>query len=174
MKRVALAVTLLFVTLPAFADSINMVGNTFAPDGSIVDLPLVPGVDQLLASLRDPSQTFGILGFIQIFENAPTTTFLTWTLTLSNLASPIVLNQPTGTDCLGGRCILGGTFFVPITFRPVSGTLTVHLNDEIETFNFHYLSNAPEPTSLVLMGTGLLSIGWVKHRARNFSQSRKP
>src|SRR6202007_449669 len=143
MKRLALSAVLLLATLPAFADSIMMVGNTFAPDGSIVDLPLVLGVDQHLASLRDPSQTFGILGFIEVFENSPTTTFLTWTLTLSNLPSPIVINQPTGTDCLGGRCILGGTFFVPVTYRPVSGTLTVHLNNEIESFNFHYVSNAP-------------------------------
>jgi len=45
MKRLALSAVLLFVTLPAFADSIKMVGNTFAPDGSIVDLPLVLGVD---------------------------------------------------------------------------------------------------------------------------------
>jgi len=45
----------------------------------------------------------------------------------------------------------------------VNGTFTVHFNDQIETFNFHYLSNAPEPTTLLLFGTGLAAIGWRKY-----------
>jgi hypothetical protein len=83
-------------------------------------------------------ENVSILGFIQIFMNAPTTTFLTYTLTLSNLPSPIVHNEPTGTDC-PGTCILGGTFFIPTSYHPVSGTLTVHLNDE--------MINGSEPTA---------------------------
>jgi hypothetical protein len=158
------AITILLFTLPALADSIHIDGNTLRPDGTINSFtPLVPGVNILLFTERDISQKFATMGFQEIFMNAPATTSLTWTLTLANLSSSMVINFDAGPAC-PGTCVLGDDFFVPIAKQPISGTLTVHLNGENETFNFHYITNAPEPTTLVLMGTGLVAIGWRKYR----------
>ena len=165
---------MLFATLVvipvARADSIVIEGEQIQPDGqTFVTVTLIPGQDVLLGSRRhaylaSPHQ--GTFGFLEVFKGPETTTVLSYTLTLANLSSPLVENvSPGGTCGSGDTCILGITFFVPVTYKPVSGTLTVHFNDETETFNFHYISNVPEPTSVLLLGTGIAAVMW-----RKFSQ----
>jgi len=80
----------LFLIPLMHADSIVIVGDKLAPDGSFVSVTLVPGVYQLLVGRRYPPLTF--LGFSEIFKGPAETTVLTYTLTLANLASPLVRN----------------------------------------------------------------------------------
>ena len=131
---------------------------------------LVPGANPLIAAVREPwmPQNMSNLSFAEVWHGPVTTSVLTYTLTLDNLPAPLIFDVgPGGTCDAGDTCVLAGIgFSVPTTFTPVSGTLTVHFNDEIETFNFHYLSNVPEPVTLVLVGTGLVGIGWQKYRAK--------
>ena len=124
MKLLRLVAIPLLAALPAFADSIQMDSFAPGPNGELVSVTLVPGVDQLLLGTRFGPETF--LNFLETFTG---TGVFTWTLSLSNLQQPIVWNFEIVCHP-GETCGAGGGFFVPTTYRPVAGQLTVQFNDE--------------------------------------------
>jgi hypothetical protein len=163
MKLLNLVAVLLFASLPAFADSIQI--DSFRPgtNGEPVSFTLVPGVDQLVLGTRYGSESF--LNFLETFTGSGA---FTWTLSLADLQQPLVFNFQLACHP-GDTCGAGSGFFVPTTYTPVAGQLRVQFNDETAVFNLQYVSNAPEPTTLLLLSTGLGGIAWRKRRQRQRS-----
>jgi hypothetical protein len=81
-----------------------------------------------------------------------------------------VINFAPGT-CDVAHCSLIDSFIVPTSYRPIAGTLAVHLNDATAVYNIHYISTVPEPTTALLLATGLA--GAVVTRRRGSSRSRR-
>ena len=161
MKRlITLLILLLSSLLPAFADDINIF--LWPSNGPLIQLQ--PAVDNLIGGDRD--NRFGtvmtLLRFNEPFSVGVTVSVLTWTLTAENLSAPLVKTfQPK--VCAPLECVFVTNFFLPLVNGPlVAGSLTVNLNGTEETFPFHYGTFAPEPTSFLLLGTGLAAIAWRK------------
>ena len=160
MKRFALVVTLLFVTLPAFADSITF--TTFADRGNGDFVPLGPGLNPLLIAF-DAGGGIYTLSFES--DSGPLgTAMLLSTLTLPGFQST---RGPFTFQCNAAACSVIFGFIVPKSDTITQGVLSVTLNGVTEIYNFHYMTSlypAPEATSLLLLGTGLVGIGWLKYR----------
>jgi PEP-CTERM motif len=160
MKRFALLVVLLFTVLPLFADSITF--STFVyQDNPFRLVDLGPSLDPLLVpQVADGLQ---ILSFGTATGPIGTVVFSS-TLTLPGFGSEV---GPATVQCdFATLCILVYGFQVPISYKVTAGTLSVTLNGVTETDNFRYAVLAPEPTSLLLLGTGLAGIAWRKYKRR--------
>jgi hypothetical protein len=156
MKRLMLLFLYLAVAAsPCFADSVTF--NTVAlQNNGFVSVPLGSGLNPLL----NPTSPVGHLDFITSFGPLGTVT-LSSTL---DLAGQQFTFGPFTTNCVnpaGCGDLLG--WLVPVSHTVIDGTLTVNLNGASETYNLRYVTPVPEPTTLTLVGIGLLAAFWRKH-----------
>jgi hypothetical protein len=158
MKCHGILIILLFVALPACADSIIV--NTFALQENPIRLEaLGPGLDPVLAPMVIHGGQRGL-----VFDTSlgPIGSVV-FSSTINLMGSQYRLD-PITIQC-SATCAVGYGFFVPMSYKMVRGTLSLTLNGLTETYDFRYQSAVPEPGGVLLLGTGLIGIGWRKYAA---------
>jgi len=151
MKRLML-VSVLMIAIPSFADSISFSTVALQNNGAVA---LGPGLDPLLV-------TSSVLTFLTSFGPIGTATFSS-SLDLAGQHFTFGPFTDLCVDPTGCGEVFG--WVVPVSYRPINGTLTVNLNGVTETYDFRYQSPVPEPTTIALIGTGIMAIVWRKTSA---------
>ena len=158
MKCLAVLVILLFAALPAFADSIAV--STFALQENPIRLEaLGPGLDPVLA----PTPIYGGTRGLVFDTSLSPIGFVVFSSTINLMGMQYTLD-PITIQC-SATCGVGYGFVVPGSYKMVQGTLSLTLNGVTETYDFRYRSAVPEPGGILLLGTGLVGIGWRKGAA---------
>jgi len=159
MKCFPAFVVLLFAVLPACADSV--VVNTFALQANPIRLEaLGPGLDPILAPVVIHGGQRGL-----VFDTSlgPIGSVV-FSSTINLMGSQYTLD-PITIQC-SATCGVGYGFSVPMSYKMVRGTLSLTLNGVTETYDFRYQSAVPEPDGILLLGTGLVGIGFRKYARR--------
>lgn len=157
MKRLLLLA--LFLATPAFAATMN----TFAlQSGGNAAVQMILGQNPLLTDTFAGTSMLSTYPNALVFETslAPIGSFtISFSLSIGGQQFNIPIASDTCTNSLG--CGILATFNMPTFYHPTAGTLTVNVNGSGQTFDFMFQSAVPEPTSLLLLGTGLGAIaGW--------------
>ncbi len=155
-------VFVLFLTTPAFAATMN----TYASQAGGANLiQLIPGQDPLLIPTFAGTPLQSTYPGVLVFETnlAPIGTFtIAYTLTIGGPQFSIPTAKDSFTTPSG--CIFPSHFTFPLFSHPPAGTLVVDVNASNTNFDFMFHGPAPEPAPLVLLGTGLVAIGWRRLR----------
>lgn len=169
MKPFAVALFLLFLAVPSFADSVTMfnVGNLSGPCCGGFSIQMTPGTEQQFLYTWNWNRPATQIQFLAVVDTDQFSS-MSWTFTSASTGS-VTLNFPP-TYCSGARSVFYcyGSFQIP-TFDsdhgPFSGSLVVNLNGTLtQKYNFQYLIPVPESSTFLFLGTGLAGIGWHKFR----------
>lgn len=157
-KRWGFLALLLLLPMTGWADSVS-IGVGYGAT------TLNTNVDQLFVL------TGNVMEFSE-WANVPAPYDVTWvsTFTLAN-QTPQVFQFSYSCHPAGANCVSGAIFDVPTTYTPTPFTLVAVAEFSngltlTETYHEHVETTAPEPMTLLLVGTGLAGIGWRRWGSR--------
>lgn len=170
MKRILL-IALLLAT-PAFAATMNTYASQSGGNSLIL---LIPGDPVLLTNTFAGTPMQGAYPNALVFQTdlAPIGAgTITFTLSIGGQTLPTITETYNCVVLGGSGCSKSADFAMPTIYHSTAGTLVVDVNGSSATFDFTFHSAVPEPTSMVLLGTGLGAIVWRRLSGRATATSR--
>ena len=170
MKRLLLLA--IFLATPAFAATMN----TFAlQSGGNAAVQMILGQNPLLTDTFAGTSMLSTYPNALVFETslAPIGSFtISFSLSIGGQQFNFVLPPPNSCTNPSGCSVLA-SFNIPTFYHPTEGTLTVNVNGSAQTFDFMFQSPVPEPTTLLLFGTGLAATAGWRFRKLPASRAKK-
>jgi hypothetical protein len=162
MKRILLIALLLGT--PAFAATMNTFASQLGGNSLILLNPgdLVPLTNTFAGT---PMQSTYPNALVFQTDLAPIGAgTITFTLSIGGQTLPMITETYNCVTLGGSGCSISADFTMPAISHPTHGTLVADVNGSSTTFDFMFHSAVPEPTSMVLLGTGLGAIVWRRLR----------